>query len=165
MPILRLLEYVDYVAGSIAGFFFVALFLTLIAFLTFPKANYGFDFVTVLVVETILSAFFLAVRLLTSIFINAIYRKSGIKEIDKFTEEQFEKWLKKLFEDYGYKVKETRKTADYGADLIIEKDNIKIVVQAKRHKNKVGIKAGLSRFLCKPLTYIIDSVQPCYRRG
>ncbi|RHW36020.1 hypothetical protein D1B31_18200 [Neobacillus notoginsengisoli] len=35
----------------------------------------------------------------------------------------------------------TSKTADYGADLILQKDSKKIVIQAKRYNSNVGIKA------------------------
>ncbi|ABB15331.1 restriction endonuclease [Carboxydothermus hydrogenoformans] len=141
MPTLSLMEYIESVVGGLGGFFLGMFFLTLIMYLTFPKANYGIDIITVLIVEAIATVFFFTVKYFISSFIDSIYKKSGIKDVDKMSGEQFEHWLELLFKDYGYKVKRTRKTADYGADLIIEKDNIKIAVQAKRHKNKVGIKA------------------------
>lgn len=67
--------------------------------------------------------------------------KSGISDIDKMSGEVFEKYLEVLFERLGYKVERTRYIGDYGADLIIERDGVKTVVQAKRYKGKVGIKA------------------------
>lgn len=54
---------------------------------------------------------------------------------------EFENLLKAHFEKVGYKVKTTPKSNDYGADLILLKDGMKIVVQAKRYKNSVGIAA------------------------
>jgi len=61
--------------------------------------------------------------------------KSGIFEIDQMTGEEFEERLKILFTRLGYKAERTvRGTTkpDYGADLVIEKNGIKTVVQAKR---------------------------------
>jgi restriction system protein len=61
--------------------------------------------------------------------------KSGIFEIDQMTGEDFEERLKILFTNLGYKANRTSKgqgVPDYGADLVIEKDGIKTVVQAKR---------------------------------
>ncbi|NER45101.1 restriction endonuclease [Bacillus megaterium NBRC 15308 = ATCC 14581] len=52
---------------------------------------------------------------------------------------QFENYLGVLFKSLGYKAQVTRTSHDYGADLIIVKDNKKIVVQAKRYSKKVGI--------------------------
>ena len=53
----------------------------------------------------------------------------------------FEYFLQAHFEKLGYKVKTTPKSSDYGADLILTKDGIKTVVQAKRYKGKVGVAA------------------------
>jgi restriction system protein len=61
--------------------------------------------------------------------------KSGIFEIDQMTGEEFEERLKILFINLGYKAdRTTTRTGvpDYGADLVIEKNGIKTVVQAKR---------------------------------
>jgi len=68
---------------------------------------------------------------------------SGIDKIDKMTGIEFEKFLEHFMQKLGYKIiKRTNKTGDFGADLII-KDNtdMKIAVQAKRHKNKVSLRA------------------------
>lgn len=68
-------------------------------------------------------------------------RASGIVEIDKMSGIQFENFLSLLFQDLGFSVKTTPRTGDFGADLILHKDNRKIVVQAKRYAKSVGIKA------------------------
>ena len=60
--------------------------------------------------------------------------------IDQMTGREFEKFLAKLFKQLGYQVKRTPATADYGADLVIKKGDIKAVVQAKRKQGSVGIK-------------------------
>lgn len=67
--------------------------------------------------------------------------KSGIDEIDRMDGKTFEKYLEVLFNKLGYRVERTRYIGDYGADLITNKDGIKTVIQAKRYKNKVNIKA------------------------
>jgi restriction system protein len=68
-------------------------------------------------------------------------KKSGIRDIDKMDGIQFEHYLKLLFSSKGYKVEVTRASGDYGADLVLRKDNKKIVVQAKRHTKNVGVSA------------------------
>lgn len=76
---------------------------------------------------------------------NANYNKkikaSGITDIDKMSGTKFEYFLKLFFKQQGYGVQETKVTGDYGADLILRKDARKIIVQAKRYKNRVGLKA------------------------
>jgi HJR/Mrr/RecB family endonuclease len=66
---------------------------------------------------------------------------SGIREVDEMTGKEFEKFLEFHFINFGYGVTLTQDSQDYGADLILYKDGSKTVVQAKRSKNPVGIKA------------------------
>ncbi|MCM3227532.1 restriction endonuclease [Terribacillus saccharophilus] len=73
--------------------------------------------------------------------IESKYRQSGIEDIDKMDGLQFEHYLSALLKGNGYKATVTQGSGDYGADLILKKDGRKIVVQAKRYKAKVGIKA------------------------
>jgi restriction system protein len=67
--------------------------------------------------------------------------RSGIADIDKMDGKTFEKYLKVFFEKLGYKVARTKYIGDYGADLVVTNNGIKTVIQAKRYKSKVGIKA------------------------
>ena len=67
--------------------------------------------------------------------------KSGIADIDKMDGKTFEKYLKVFFEKLGYKVERTKYIGDYGADLVATNNGVKTVIQAKRYKSKVGIKA------------------------
>lgn len=69
------------------------------------------------------------------------FKHSGIEEIDKMDGHTFEKYLKSLFMTLGYKAIVTQSSGDFGADLILEKNNMRIVVQAKRYSNNVGISA------------------------
>lgn len=66
---------------------------------------------------------------------------SGILEVDAMTGKEFETFLDVHFHKLGYNVTLTQDSQDYGADLILYKDGFKTVVQAKRSKNPVGIKA------------------------
>ena len=66
---------------------------------------------------------------------------SGIREVDEMTGKEFENFLYVNFIKFGYSVTLTQDSQDYGADLILYKDGSKTVVQAKRSKNPVGIKA------------------------
>ncbi|MED1947090.1 MULTISPECIES: restriction endonuclease [Brevibacillus] len=68
-------------------------------------------------------------------------RKSGIREIDKMDGLQFEQYLGLLFRSQGYKAEVTRASGDFGADLILQKNGTKTVVQAKRYSKNVGIEA------------------------
>ncbi|MBT9137216.1 MAG: DNA topoisomerase 1 [Firmicutes bacterium] len=68
-------------------------------------------------------------------------RKSGIDEIDFLSGEDFESFLSLCFREHGYKVQLTPKSHDFGADLILSKDGIDTVVQAKRWRQTVGIEA------------------------
>ena len=63
---------------------------------------------------------------------------SGITEIDEMSGQDFEIFLVGLFSKLGYKVEHTGKTGDFGVDLVIELNDIRTIVQAKRYKEKVG---------------------------
>ena len=65
-------------------------------------------------------------------------------EIGDFTElngYEFEDYLKRMFELLGYTAVQTPTTGDQGADLILSKDDDKIVVHAKKYEGKVSNKA------------------------
>ncbi len=53
---------------------------------------------------------------------------------------EFEEYLEVLFKKLGYKVKRTKASNDYGADLILYGDR-RIAIQAKRYNKTVGVKA------------------------
>ena len=67
--------------------------------------------------------------------------RSGIREIDVMGGEVFERYLEVLFSRLGYRVERTRFVGDYGGDLVLRKDGVRTVVQAKRHAKNVGVKA------------------------
>lgn len=92
---------------------------------------------------TVLAVFFIKfiyMRILKS-RISSKYLNSDIQIVDKMTGEEFEEFLKAHFEKLGYKVDTTPKSNDYGADLVMDKNGYRTVVQAKRWIDKVGIEA------------------------
>lgn len=89
----------------------------------------------------ILTVIFVSLSIVKNKKEKARLSRSGIDQIDLMDGVQFEHYLSVLFEKLGYKTNVTKATGDYGADLILKKDNEKIVVQAKRYSKNVGIKA------------------------
>jgi restriction system protein len=69
------------------------------------------------------------------------YHKSGIADIDRMSGREFEEYLRILFVKLGYQVRMTSYTGDYGGDLIARKDGDAVVIQAKRYKKRVGVRA------------------------
>ena len=68
--------------------------------------------------------------------------KADMPYIDKMDGRQFEIYLQILFRHLGYHPEVTKQSGDFGADLVMERDE-KIVVQAKRYgyKNRVSLSA------------------------
>lgn len=61
--------------------------------------------------------------------------------IDVMEGYEFEQFLKTLFFYLGYDAIVTKRSGDYGADLVLTKDGSKVVIQAKRYIKNVGSKA------------------------
>lgn len=64
-----------------------------------------------------------------------------ISAIDRMNGEEFESFIKELFKKRGYQASLTKKTIDWGGDLIITRDWDSTVVQCKRWKGTVGVEA------------------------
>ncbi|MGO4695596.1 restriction endonuclease [Paenibacillus sp. 2TAB26] len=64
---------------------------------------------------------------------------SRIDEIDQMTGIQFEQRLARYFKNCGYSVKDTAVSGDHGADLVLQKGNVRIAVQAKRYGRKTSV--------------------------
>ena len=62
-------------------------------------------------------------------------------ELKKLSGIEFEEYLNELFKHHGYQVETTPVTGDYGADLILVKNNQRIAVQAKCYTGSVGVSA------------------------
>ena len=57
------------------------------------------------------------------------------------TGREFEEFLAIYFGKFGYDVTLTPQTQDYGADLVLRKNGVTTIIQAKRSSKPVGIKA------------------------
>jgi HJR/Mrr/RecB family endonuclease len=67
--------------------------------------------------------------------------RSGITAIDMMDGTTFERRLVWLFQGLGYRVDRVGRRGDYGADLVVERNGERVVVQAKRWTKNVGVKA------------------------
>lgn len=74
--------------------------------------------------------------------IKSNFKRANIKDIDKMDGLDFEYYLSILFKELGYKAVVTNGSHDFGADLILKKNNHKIVVQAKRYGYKKNVSIG-----------------------
>jgi restriction system protein len=93
---------------------------------------------TVLIVLACISLLWFMLR---KVFIKSPLPSFTMKEIDKMTGIEFEKFIGKLYNAMGYKTEVTQASNDYGADVIVTKDQIKTVIQVKNYKNPVGLGA------------------------
>lgn len=69
---------------------------------------------------------------------------SALKSVDDISilkGQSFEDFLCSVFSDLGYSVELTPSSGDYGADLILARDEKKVVVQAKQYSKPVGFDA------------------------
>ena len=123
---------VDKEAKAVAG-----LFLIVMAFIWLKTGNLSLV-ITIFVISMVV---LFAIGLLLRSNRKKKIITSGIDEIDKMDGKTFEKLLLEYFLKMGYKGKLTSEYADYGADLLLVKDNLKYVVQVKRWNQKVGLKA------------------------
>lgn len=83
------------------------------------------------------------IKYIKSLKIKNQYKKANIKDIDKMSGLDFELYLSILFKKLGYRTIVTNASHDFGADVILKKNNHKIVLQAKRYgyKKNVSISA------------------------
>lgn len=69
------------------------------------------------------------------------YSKKHKHVKDRMDGYSFEQYIASLFYRMGYKNKVTKGSHDFGADIILSNGRKKIVIQVKRYKYNVGIKA------------------------
>ncbi len=120
----------------IQGLLGLVLFISIFGTYGLTKSFQATVIVTVLAV-----AAFIAMLIMTGIKRTERLKRSGISDIDQMEGIQFEKYLGYLFQAQGYKTHVTKAAGDYGADLLLQKEGKKIVVQAKRYSKNVGIRA------------------------
>ncbi len=83
----------------------------------------------------------LTLRIALDIYKQRQLLRSGIVDIDQMLGGTFERYLVAVFRRLGYPVEHTGRVGDYGADLIIVRNGVRTIVQAKRWSKKVGVKA------------------------
>ena len=65
-----------------------------------------------------------------------------LNEVDNMNGHEFEEFVAAVLEGCGYEIEEvTRKSGDYGADIIAIANDEKIAIQCKRYQKPVGVKA------------------------
>lgn len=69
------------------------------------------------------------------------HRRAGLVEVDGMPGREFEHYLGLLFERLGYRVEVTKAHGDFGADLVLRRKGERVLVQAKRWKKPIGVKA------------------------
>ena len=89
----------------------------------------------------LLTILLLAVVGVAPLFMKEEYQRSGISFVDDMSGVEFEDRLESLYGHMGYSVDTTPTSGDYGADLILKKGQEKIILQAKRYSNNVGLTA------------------------
>lgn len=68
--------------------------------------------------------------------------KNEIDSIDKYSGDQFEKYIASLMVEKGYTdVQQTPASGDYGVDVVGTKNGVRYGVQCKRYQKTVGVKA------------------------
>jgi len=67
--------------------------------------------------------------------------RETLAKIDRMNGYEFENYLSVVFYNLGYEVIGTPVSGDFGADLILNKDNERVIIQAKRYNGKVGTEA------------------------
>lgn len=115
----------------------------------FEMFKMGLDLIwTILSADPLLTIFILILfggsllfAFIVKIFRERKLRKSGMLEVDKMLGRTFEEFLQVLLKSRGYYVQITPASGDYGADLILSAKGKKIIVQAKRYRKNVGIRA------------------------
>jgi len=64
-----------------------------------------------------------------------------LSKIDKMTGFEFEEYLSDLFRKFDYVPTTTKKSGDFGCDILLKKNKQTICVQAKRSNSKISLRA------------------------
>jgi restriction system protein len=73
--------------------------------------------------------------------IRAALLAAGTANPMQLTPEQYEQFCATILANNGWSTNLTRKTGDFGADIIAEKKGLKFVIQCKQWSKSVGVKA------------------------
>jgi len=95
------------------------------------------------------------------------YKLNNLNKMDGY---QFEEFIAQCLNSIGYKTEVTKKSGDYGADIIAQKQGTKIAIQVKHFSNKVEYKAvqqalsGKSFYVCNE-AWVVTSNQDFTRQA
>ncbi|PYI56634.1 restriction endonuclease [Paenibacillus flagellatus] len=95
----------------------------------------------VIILPFLIIGVLLSVKIIPEYIKRQKMKKANIEAIDKMEGFEFEEYLTYIFQLKGYKSERTKASGDFGADIVLQKDGIKTVVQTKRYKNKVDLSA------------------------
>ena len=75
-------------------------------------------------------------------WLQSILKRSLSQRFLDLTPFEFEEFVSQMFKDAGYKATLTPKSGDFGADILLQKGDEKVVVQVKKYRpnHKVGVK-------------------------
>ncbi|WP_123106176.1 restriction endonuclease [Acidithiobacillus sulfuriphilus] len=73
--------------------------------------------------------------------IRAALLTAGTTNPMQLTPEEYERFCAVLLENHGWRTELTKKSGDYGADIIASNGNQRMVIQCKQWSKSVGIKA------------------------
>ena len=86
-----------------------------------------------------------------------------LAEIDRMSGMQFERWLQLLLQTGGFEIQTTPLTGDFGIDLILAIDGVRLGIEAKRRGPKISneivrsAQAGAQHHRCSGLAIVTQS--------
>lgn len=99
----------------------------------------------------VIGVLILAITVITSIIIaiknkkmeeklNTAILSTGINQVDLLSPYEFEDWIARFLNLYGYDAFTTKRSGDFGADVIAEQNGNKYVISCKKYTNGLGVK-------------------------
>jgi len=89
--------------------------------------------------------------------------KLNFNEVENLNPYDFEEWVASMFTAKGYSAKTTKKSGDFGADVIAKYKDKKIAIQVKQYSGPVGMKAvqealgGMKYYNCDEAWVVTNS--------
>ena len=72
--------------------------------------------------------------------LNSAILSTGINQLDNLSPYEFEDWVARFLNLNGYQARTTKRSGDFGADVIAFRGNTKIVISCKKYVGNLGIK-------------------------
>jgi restriction system protein len=90
--------------------------------------------------------------------------KLNFSEVERLNPYDFEEWVASMFNANGYRAKTTKKSGDFGADVIAKYKDKKIAIQVKKYTGSVGVQAveevlgGMHYYKCDEAWVVTNSI-------